>query len=78
MSSISTRSEMDLSTTLRIARNSHRPWTRTLTTAIIIGEDRLDRASVTSLRCGRAWTLAQIRKAERDIRAALRTNGGAA
>ncbi len=52
--------------------------TRTLTTAIIIGEDRLDRVSVTSLCCGRAWTLAKIRKAERDIRAALRTNGGAA
>lgn len=78
MSSISTRSEMDLSTTLRIARKSQRPWTRELTTAIIVGEDRLDRVSVTSLSCGRAWTLAQIRRAERDIRAALRSAGGAA
>lgn len=77
---ISTKSEMNLSTTIRVARGCARPHILQLAQAIVVGQDRLDRAELNSARCGRAWTLAQIRKAERDIRNAMRANsvGGGA
>jgi hypothetical protein len=77
---ISTQSEMNLSTTIRAARGCARPHVLHLAQAIVVGQDRLDRAELNSARCGRAWTLAQIRKAERDILSAIRANrvGGGA
>ncbi len=72
MSSISTPSEMNLSTTIRAARNTQRPWTRELATAIVVAEDRLSRVAINSENCGRAWTLAKIRQAERRIKQAIR------
>lgn len=78
MSSISTRTEMDLSTTIRSARSAQRPWTLDLACAVKIAEDRLSRAERNSRECGRQWTLARLRAARTAIIAALRTNGGGA
>jgi hypothetical protein len=78
MSNIFTPSEMNLSTTIRAARNTQRPWTLELTTAIIVAQDRLSRVARNSENYGRALTLAKIRQAERRIKQALRTEGGAA
>lgn len=78
MSSISTRTEMDLSTTIRFARSAQRPWTRELACAVVIAEDRLSRVERNSRECGRQWTLARLRAARAAIIAALRTNGGGA
>lgn len=52
------------------------PMTRPLAHAITIGVDRLARIEYTSERCGRAWTLAQMRKSAREIEKALSENNG--
>lgn len=77
---ITTPSEMNLSTTIRAARGCARPHVLQLAQAIVVGQDRLNRSELNSNRCGRTWTLAQIRKAERDILNAMRANraGGGA
>jgi len=52
------------------------PMTRPLAHAITIGVDRLARIHYTSERCGRVWTLAQLRKSARAIEKALAENNG--
>lgn len=52
------------------------PMTRPLAHAITIGRDRLAGLHYTSERCGRVWTLAQLRKSARAIEKALAENNG--
>lgn len=52
------------------------PATLRLVHAITIGVDRLARIEYTSERCGRVWTLAQLRKSAREIEKALAENNG--
>ena len=74
------KSILNLRFTLGLARKSARPHTLDVARAIIVAEDLHARWESVAIRCGRAWTAAQARRIDRNLRNALAAAkiGGAA
>jgi hypothetical protein len=65
------QSVLNLRFTLGLVRGSARPHTLDVAKAIVVAEDLHARWESVASRCGRAWTAAQARRIDRELRRAL-------